>query len=91
MYSKHAVDEWLDVGETELFFEKPKPEPELTLLVALIDNAILERDLAWINSTFDHPFSFKNCCDHLGIDFVAARRVLDQRIRIDNRIFQGPE
>jgi hypothetical protein len=47
---------------------------ELALMAAALRWAIFERDTAWINSDEEHVFSFRNCCESLGIDHLAARK-----------------
>jgi hypothetical protein len=55
---------------------------ELSLMAAVLSFAIYEKDLEWINGDdySEHPFSFRNCCEYLGIDHLAARKVLNQRL-----------
>lgn len=55
---------------------------ELGLMIAQIRWAIFEADLEWINddSDRDYVFSFRSCCDVLGLDCDATRNVLNDRI-----------
>jgi hypothetical protein len=78
----------VDTGEFEEEFYGSRPELsfELALMEAQIKHAIYERDLAWVNDVHglerrDYIHSFRNCCDHLGIDYRAARKILNQRLR----------
>ena len=61
---------------------------ELALMAAAIRFAIYEKDLRWINDDdrSEYPFTFKNCCEYLGIDYQAARKVLNQRIGKGRRV-----
>ena len=58
------------------------------LQAAAIRWAIFERDTSWINDDDDpdYVFSFKSCCESLGIDYLAARTVLNQRIGKGRRV-----
>lgn len=54
----------------------------LELFWAVLDNAMTESDIDWINTESDHIFSFRNCCEALGIDVQAARKALNGRLKI---------
>jgi hypothetical protein len=64
--------------------------PEIRIMYQLIKNSILERDITWINR--DEPeylYSFQNCCEYLGIDYRAARKVLNRVIGKGRRVVIG--
>lgn len=61
---------------------KPRELPfEQALMVAVLRQAIMDRALDWINLDVDFLFSFRNCCESVGIDYLAARKALNAKIR----------
>lgn len=55
----------------------------IELMHAVLENAITEADLKWINLEDEgHIFSFRSCCETLGIDADAARAALNAKIEI---------
>ena len=55
----------------------------LELMSAVLEHAITDRDLKWINREDEgHIFSFRSCCEALGIDAEAARAALNAKIEV---------
>lgn len=59
--------------------------PYQSLMAALLNLAIADGDLDWINQEQDWIFSFASCCEGLGIDPAGARERLNRDPRMQER------
>ena len=55
--------------------------PHLALIAAVLEHGIDDGDLPWINREDSGVFTFRSCCESLGIDCEAARRVLNRKMK----------
>ena len=80
----------VDTAEFDEVWGKSRATPfELQLMAAAFRWAIFEKDLRWINddNNPDYVFSFQTCCASLGINYQAARKVLNERLGKCCRLF----